>query len=916
MSEPCETGGLPLEQSTKQLQRLQANNTPLQPTSTSLQQYKILPPSNTKPKGLKVVGPRRCTRTTQHAVPGPHIGSSRSEQPSTSSSTSMASQMSSVHYTRTGRISKAKKGLKVHNCENCGRSYTRAEHLRRHQKNHAQDDALSCEFAGCDKVFYRMDLLLRHQERHNDHGHDSRHQSQEASPQPESIPISMPDLEQVTISATAIPPTPSYYAPVSPMNESATLSSHSKGHRSQFARHSGAVSMPVDAMTPALWHEPYSPTPGYSSSSGYASPIAPTDFPLYSHAPYHRTRTPSNASFIDQPWSYQSRSPASTTSTMAFPWPQSDKASTASGLAYMNVSYPMTSMSIPTGIDPMVGYGHFGPKTMGQRDEEEEVILFGEYGMASIAHTYPFEQYLDYYWRLFHPTFPVVHRSTFMNPSPMLHAAMISIGGHYSNDKGAKRKSRDLHDQCIKLLERRYHEAMTEPERLCDFQAIFLIEVFSQYRARRSGRVLSSRFDKVYHKAVGNCRSTTLRLRELVSTSTQLEHTASDHWIHWVELATWQRLLLSCYILESQQPLLLARETLHSLIENTHFDIPFPEHTSLWDATGSAEWAAAILEQSYTPTYVYEITLESTLTSLDTFQSSVLLATHYNLHGNTSPYISSSTVTDIEHLLDTSPIIKRTLLTAKLVQVTPLRALLAVWGESWILSEKVTSPQAFNAMKITLRTWLAGLWSSNESEVSPVREAVNLSVTILRQALQDQRDMVELEMGTDMGIFFSGLVLWAITVSSTSRSNAFSTAVPSTQAVDRMPTSTGVGDLSLGLAQSQPQSPIIEATPENPLLSHAQIIINTISFLSDAMYAFSDVVPIQQSQGEQVRHQTGCVSLLLWIKLRLRGIPLEQPSSDVDTWASKPGESLGELLDGIISSIERALDRGWSGWGI
>jgi len=41
---------------------------------------------------------------------------------------------------------------------------------------------------------------------------------------------------------------------------------------------------------------------------------------------------------------------------------------------------------------------------------------------------------------------------------------------------------------------------MTEPERLCDFQATFLIEVFSQYRARRAGRVLSSRFDKVYHK--------------------------------------------------------------------------------------------------------------------------------------------------------------------------------------------------------------------------------------------------------------------------------------------------------------------------------------------------------------------------------------------------------------------------------
>jgi hypothetical protein len=74
-----------------------------------------------------------------------------------------ATQGARVAYTRTGRISKAKTGLKVHNCA-CGRSYTRAEHLRRHQKNHAQEDALVCDI--CGKVFYRLDLLERHMERH------------------------------------------------------------------------------------------------------------------------------------------------------------------------------------------------------------------------------------------------------------------------------------------------------------------------------------------------------------------------------------------------------------------------------------------------------------------------------------------------------------------------------------------------------------------------------------------------------------------------------------------------------------------------------------------------------------------------------------------------------------------------------
>lgn len=72
------------------------------------------------------------------------------------------SQNGPVVYTKTGRISKAKKGLKVHVCEECGRSFTRAEHLRRHQKNHGPNQ-VRCEL--CGKVFFRADLLQRHLER-------------------------------------------------------------------------------------------------------------------------------------------------------------------------------------------------------------------------------------------------------------------------------------------------------------------------------------------------------------------------------------------------------------------------------------------------------------------------------------------------------------------------------------------------------------------------------------------------------------------------------------------------------------------------------------------------------------------------------------------------------------------------------
>jgi hypothetical protein len=430
----------------------------------------------------------------------------------------------------------------------------------------------------------------------------------------------------------------------------------------------------------------------------------------------------------------------------------------------------------------------------------------------------------------------------------------------------------------------------------------------------------------------------TSKMTDLLASFSQLGHVSPDHWAQWVELATWQRLLLSCYILESQQRLVLARESLPSLIHDGQFGIPFPAHTSLWDATNSSELATAAQQHPYTPSYVYEVTPGCLSVPLDTFQSSVILAVHYNCHESSSPYISSSTSSNLEPLLDASPVTTRTLLVAKLVQVTPVRALLAIACESWIFSEKVATPQAFTALKTTLRTWVAQLWSTSEPEGVPVKEALKISVQILQLAVEEQRDSVPLEMGTDIGIFFAALVLWIITVAATTRTkglhqtvkqqsrrqshsesppifnSAWTSAIPPAQSTSHS-SSTSAG-CTLASSNSQPQSPIIEATPENPLLSHAQIIINTISFLNDTLSMPDNTISLRQSAADHARRQTGCVSLLLWVKLRLRGVPLEEQSEAAGSCASKPVDGLGELLQGIIRSIEGILKKGWSDWGI
>lgn len=245
--------------------------------------------------------------------------------------------------------------------------------------------------------------------------------------------------------------------------------SHMKQHRSSFPARQTSVTIPVpvDGVQAANlpWNDSYTASPNNSCSSGYASPIPGTgagDFAnMFANPPYgpssNRTRTSSNASFIEPQWTYPSRSPTSATSTMAFTWTSNDKSPAPPGLAYMATSYPMMGMPMSAGVDPIAGFGHFGPKSMAQRDEEEQSFLFEQsYGMGQTAHIYPSEQYLDNFWRHFHPAFPVVHRTSFerVSQSPMLHAAMIAIGGQYSNDASVKRKSRLLHDRCVKLLDK------------------------------------------------------------------------------------------------------------------------------------------------------------------------------------------------------------------------------------------------------------------------------------------------------------------------------------------------------------------------------------------------------------------------------------------------------------------------------
>ncbi|PQE15385.1 C2H2 finger domain-containing protein [Rutstroemia sp. NJR-2017a BVV2] len=73
----------------------------------------------------------------------------------------------------TRKRRRSRKGLdKKFECpsEGCGKSYSRAEHLYRHQLNHTPKQIFNCDFEGCMRTFVRQDLCNRHRDRHTAKG--------------------------------------------------------------------------------------------------------------------------------------------------------------------------------------------------------------------------------------------------------------------------------------------------------------------------------------------------------------------------------------------------------------------------------------------------------------------------------------------------------------------------------------------------------------------------------------------------------------------------------------------------------------------------------------------------------------------------------------------------------------------------
>lgn len=624
----------------------------------------------------------------------------------------------SAHLTKTGRVSKAAKGMPVHHCD-CGKTYTRAEHLRRHQQTH-KPGAFSCDIDGCERAFSREDLLIRHKAKH----HGSPKSSSETLMS--HIPQAKPELHGIFSSS------PHHNASAV---ENVQPSASSEPHRSSLSSTASVRKdyVPIAELRPPdLTSDaggPWLELPGQSDWH--------EDAQLLHHfggefqaAEYMSGQVDQFSLRLDTDQTYMtgninleaSRSPASAKSGMPTSFwrgsspssmqpytPASDNSACVSRSGAdlsRNVSFAEISR---TETDCLPEY----------RDllEQDELVtptsVPQNFGARQYHHRIDNEQrYLVSYWRSVHPIWPIVHRPTFdlTYTSPLLRSAMLTLGACHTGHQVDSANACILQKRCLKVIKNRTINN-SHSYRICDMQAILLVELFATYKSRRPSLQLSKPFQDNYCTLATDCDTDTassfLGCFDVFSFPQVLPSVT-------LQCESKQRLLAAYYILDQEQAALFGRHAT-DVPDFIPANLSVPQRVHIWDSDsaygpspndhaegwhfesrgslGQTITTSSHLGASAVEPFDHFVATLSLICSTSSGRDAPLephdLALNLSIHG---PLISS-------------PHIYLARQTLNLCEATPVRALLATAGESWVMAEKLSLPAEYTAAQRTVRAW-------------------------------------------------------------------------------------------------------------------------------------------------------------------------------------------------------------------
>ncbi|KAJ5709942.1 hypothetical protein N7493_009534 [Penicillium malachiteum] len=527
--------------------------------------------------------------------------------------------------------------MKKHACQypGCSKSFTRAEHLRRHALNHEQPRyGFTCE--RCSVHFQRPDLLERHMLRHDRRDEEAggpglgvlktRKRTRRAG---DGSIIVRPSQREIRSAARSSLSTTSsdramteeeqdfvHHVPLStpgsgtdptsisidendpflaPMMPGGPFEPYVEPVPGQFDAADGSFNLGLDGMgdffgmdTATDFNLPFAATCNYNWLFDVASlddAFHQFDFPLgFDTGPLSEDMEPEQSADIDK---YDGASALLQVASMmnkAQP-PQDVLPSVTPDLLEMD----WMSGSSFLGSDP--------PQHLPRMTENDRTGI-----LSIVAQTHPMgidgqpmalnsplltlsalQNYCDLFFTRFNIPYPLVHQATF-NPSmvdPVLLAAILFMGATYST-REAHQLAVGVHDKLrIQLLG---HPDFSPQPDLWVLQAMLLIDCFGKMRAGPKQRERAQLFHCVLIKLIRRSNCCNIQDSSHLAQSENLD----ESWRQAMDLEQRKRVAMHCFMWDTQHAVLFSQSLCMSAFEIRSC---LPCSNTPWEASSAREWA-------------------------------------------------------------------------------------------------------------------------------------------------------------------------------------------------------------------------------------------------------------------------------------------------------------------------------------
>lgn len=357
-------------------------------------------------------------------------------------------------------------------------------------------------------------------------------------------------------------------------------------------------------------------------------------------------------------------------------------------------------------------------------------------------------------------------------------------------------------------------------------------------------------------------------------------------------------------------------------------DLHLPASTALWDASNAAHWRALIHNEPHcTPVVDTLATLHAVqYYPFDQFQSAVLISAHATLRP-ADPTTAQALTYAVSHEPATQLHLHATLMSS----CSPLRALLAVAGESWtpaggrLATHARTAAVELGHMKSALRNWVnqgfvlgasgsasasrrTSVTSDPSSVSAPVHRAVQHALTVIRVAAQLEDEGRSLPFAGEMPLFAATLVLWAAGFEALRRGPQYGAMTPplttssdTSTAAARQGVAIFLANADTGLADR-----LWNAADFNGAFQWRQGVDATMRW-ARLRIAGSSNAAAAQAAAESAAAAAA--------RPRSQSMPqLQSPTTQATvTLQAQSQAQWGELAAGAVNVLRRVESRGWAG---